>query len=54
MLKTDLLTPGEALTSLKEARLAAASFLSTSCHLDRRHAALGYRSAPHVAVNLLK
>jgi putative transposase len=45
-LKTELLPHGTAFASLEEACLEVAHYLDTYFNLDRRHAALGYRS-PH-------
>ena len=45
-LKTELLPRSGAFASLEEVRLEVAYYLDTYFNLDRRHAALGYRS-PH-------
>ncbi len=44
-LKTELLPHGGAFASLEEARVEVAYYLDPYFNLDRRHAALGYRSS---------
>ena len=52
-LKTELLPHGGAFANLEQARLEVAYYLDTYFNLDRRHAALGYRSPHQFEADLL-
>lgn len=53
-LKTEFLPHGGTFTNLGEARLEVAYHLDTYFDLDRRHAALGYRSPHQFEVDLFQ